>query len=153
MTELRYYKGSADVTSPSYATEDSSCFDIYTHLIPKTKLICFTPANKEIAVSVSEYATVTIKPLDRILIPTGLIFEIDRGFSLRLHIRSAVALKMGLVLANSEAIFDSDSVHETFIMLMNNSNNAVKINNNERLVQGEIVPVYKQDLVDTSEPE
>lgn len=142
MSALQYYKLYDDVVDPNYATESSACFDIRSYLKNGNRVRCYTPSNREISVAVTENA-VTIKPGDRMLIPTGLIFDIPKDYSVRIHIRSSVALKQGLFLANSEGIVDSDYFHETFVILANKSNNTVSIKDGERIAQGELVPVFR----------
>lgn len=139
---LKYYKMHDDVVDPTYGSENSACFDLCAYLKNNNRIRCFTPSNKEIHVSLSDNA-VTIKPGDRMLIPTGLIFDIPKDYSVRIHIRSSMALKHGVVLANSEGIIDSDYFHETFAILINTSSNAVTIKDGDRIVQGEVVPVFR----------
>lgn len=113
-----------------------------------TKIKCYTPANKEILVSVNADNSVSIKPGDRMLIPTGLIFSIPESHSLRIHVRSSVAFKQGLFLANSEGVIDQDYFHETFIMLVNTSTQTVNIKNEDRIAQGELVSTLSYPLVE-----
>ena len=78
-------------------------------------------------------------PGDRILVPTGLIFDIPTGYSVRIHPRSGLSYKQGLVLANLEAVIDSDYVQETFVLLYNRSEVDHTINNGDRIAQAEMV--------------
>ena len=148
MSGLQYYKMYDDVVDPNYATESSACFDIRSYLKNGNRVRCYTPSNREISVAVADNA-VTIKPGDRMLIPTGLIFDIPKDYSVRIHIRSSVALKQGLFLANSEGVVDSDYFHETFIILANKSNNTVSIKDGDRSAQGELVKVESSLLTRT----
>ena len=77
MSGLQYYKMYDDVVDPNYATESSACFDIRSYLKTGNRVRCYTPSNREISVAVADNA-VTIKPGDRMLIPTGLIFDIPK---------------------------------------------------------------------------
>lgn len=147
---LRYWKTDKDVLDPVFATAWSACFDIHAHLKDNTKVKCYTPANKEISVGVN-CNSVLIKPGDRMLIPTGLIFKIPENYSLRCHIRSSVAFKKGLFLANGEGIIDADYFHETFIMLYNSTTQTVKITDGERIAQGELVQKFKYEISETLE--
>ena len=96
------------------------------------------------------YDCVILSPGERILVPTGLIFNIPTGYSLRLHTRSSVSLKQGLVMANSEGIIDSDYYHQTFIMLYNASADEIRIKNKERIAQGELVKTLDYSLEQTT---
>jgi dUTP pyrophosphatase len=80
------------------------------------------------------------------IVPTGLIFDIPEGYSLRIHARSGLSLKQGLVLVNSEAVIDSDFVHETSVLLVNTSNNPISVRHGDRIAQAELVPVLSYDF-------
>jgi dUTP pyrophosphatase len=73
------------------------------------------------------------------MVPTGLIFDIPKGYSIRVHARSGMSLKQGLVLANSEGVIDSDYVEETFVLIMNVSDNGHWLTPGDRIAQAELV--------------
>jgi dUTP pyrophosphatase len=64
----------------------------------------------------------------------------------RIHARSGLSLKNGIVLANSEAVIDSDYVEETMVMITNISGNAFYINHSDRIAQAELVPQLKYEI-------
>lgn len=141
---------------PEYATENSACFDISARFDPSSKVKLYTASNKEMSLiplfsSMENKLFITIKPGDRVLIPTGIIFDIPTGYSLRVYIRSSIALKKGLILSNSEGVIDSDYFHETFVMVTNVSTQSVVIFDGDRIAQGELVPVYNVNIQDIPE--
>jgi dUTP pyrophosphatase len=75
-----------------------------------------------------------------------LIFDIPEGYSVRLHPRSSISLKKGLVMPNGEGIVDSDYILETFIMLYNSSADEVRIKHGERIAQGELIKTLDYSL-------
>lgn len=79
--------------------------------------------------------TIEIKPGGRCLIPTGLFVAIPQGYEIQIRMRSGLALKMGLSLANGIATIDSDYRGELGIILINTSNVPVRINDKERIAQ------------------
>ena len=81
---------------------------------------------------------VQVNPHERVLIPTGLIFDIPRGYSVRLYPRSSLALKQGLTLANNVGIIDWDYVEPVFAMIVNISGFTNYVKHNERICQGEL---------------
>ncbi len=162
---LQYFKMHDDVVEPEHATEGSACFDISTYLGPTTyagnppnSVTVYTMDNKKELRDVktwagpnsSFYTSASLYPGERMLVPTGLIFKIPEGYSLRLHTRSSVSLKHGLVMANSEGIIDSDYYHQTFIMLYNSSADEVRIKHKERIAQGELVKTLDYSLKETT---
>ena len=131
--QLKYYKLHNEVISPKFATDGSACFDICAYLDnPVTAYRMYNHKQK--------IRTPTLnRPADRVLVPTGLVFDIPEGYSVRLHPRSSISLKKGLIMPNGEGIIDSDYYHETFIMLYNSSADEVRIKHGERIAQGELV--------------
>ncbi len=78
---------------------------------------------------------VTLKSLERQLIPTGLFIEIPAGFEVQIRPRSGLALKNGLTCLNSPGTIDSDYRGELKVLLINLSGEEQTINNNDRIAQ------------------
>lgn len=147
--KLGVYKIHEDSQLPTYGSESAACFDIRAYLNNKAKLKCFDMDNEELLCETfqsEEEFLININPFCRVLVPTGLIFDIPEGYSLRLHPRSGLAFKKGVSLANCEGVVDSDYYHETFVALINNTESRITIKHGERICQGEIVPVNKVDF-------
>lgn len=137
---------------PTYATEHSACFDLRANFDGTGVIKTYSDANRESRIITSVPVNVSDKdnldarqlvlfPGMRAMIPTGLIFDIPVGWSLRIYARSGLSLKNGISLANSEGVIDSDYTQELFILLRNNSNANVQISHGDRIAQGEFVPV------------
>lgn len=84
---------------------------------------------------------VTLKPLERKLIPTGLYFEVPRGYELQVRPRSGLALKNGITVLNTPGTVDSNYRGEIKIILINLSDDNFIIENGNRVAQGVISPV------------
>ncbi len=78
---------------------------------------------------------VMLKPLQRMLIPTGLSIELPKGYEAQVRPRSGLAIKKGLSLLNTPGTIDSDYRGEIKIILINLSNETAVINNGERIAQ------------------
>jgi dUTP pyrophosphatase len=143
---LGYYKCRSEAEAPVFGTGESACFDIKAHLKFGDKVKLFTQFNKEMTSVIRENGSIILKPGDRVLVPTGLVFDIPVGYSVRLHARSGLSLKSGLLLANSEAVIDSDYFNETFILLYNRSETTVTVSDGDRIAQGELVAVTPTEL-------
>lgn len=150
MMQLKFFKIKEDVLDPKFGTENSACFDIHAYVKTGNITTVYTPNNKQISVPVKDNK-IEIKSGDRVLIPTGLIFDIPEDHSVRLHVRSSVALKKGLFLANAEGIIDQDYYHQTYVMMVNTSANTVYVEDGERIAQTELIPVYRYELIQTSD--
>ena len=98
---------------PQYATKGSSGMDIRASLdIP-----------------------VTLQPLERTLIPTGLFVEIPNGYEIQIRPRSGLAIKQGITCLNTPGTIDSDYRGEIKIVLINLSSEEQVINQGDRIAQ------------------
>ena len=98
---------------PQYATKGSSGMDIRASLdIP-----------------------VTLQPLERMLIPTGLFVEIPTGYEIQIRPRSGLAIKQGITCLNTPGTIDADYRGEIKIILINLSSEEQVINHGDRIAQ------------------
>ncbi len=86
-------------------------------------------------------ADVTIPPLGRVKIPTGLRLEIPEGFEAQVRPRSGLAINSGLTVLNSPGTIDSDYRGELEIILINLGADNVVIKDGQRIAQLVIAPV------------
>ena len=78
---------------------------------------------------------VTLGPLERQLIPTGLSLEIPVGYEAQVRPRSGLAVKHGIGLVNSPGTIDADYRGEIRVLLVNLSNEPFVVNDGERIAQ------------------
>jgi dUTP pyrophosphatase len=140
---LKYFKLQESAHDLVWGTANSACFDICAHLTPNQEIISYLASNEKFnTICCPEQNSkkyIELTPLSRTLIPTGIVLQIPPKHSVRIHPRSGLALKRGIVLANSEGIIDEDYTHELFIMLTNISMNTDKIYDGDRIAQGELI--------------
>ncbi|MFK7048365.1 MULTISPECIES: dUTP diphosphatase [Flavobacterium] len=79
--------------------------------------------------------SVTIPPLGRVLIKTGLFIELPQGYEAQIRPRSGLALKKGITVLNSPGTIDADYRGEIGIILVNLSNDFFDIEDGERIAQ------------------
>ena len=114
----------SDNPLPHYATAGSSGMDIKASLdIP-----------------------VTLQPLERALIPTGLSVEIPNGYEMQIRPRSGLAIKQGITCLNTPGTIDSDYRGEIKIILINLSAEQQVINSGDRIAQMIIQKVEKAEF-------
>ena len=78
---------------------------------------------------------VTLGPLERKLIPTGLYIELPAGFEAQIRPRSGLALKKGITVLNSPGTIDADYRGEIGVILINLSQEDFTVNDGERIAQ------------------
>lgn len=78
---------------------------------------------------------ITLNPLERKLIPTGLFVELPKGYEAQIRPRSGLALKHGLTVLNSPGTIDADYRGEIRVILVNLSNEPFVIKDGERICQ------------------
>jgi dUTP pyrophosphatase len=110
---------------PEYATAGSAGMDIRANLA----------------------SPVTLQPMERMLIPTGLFIELQEGYEAQIRPRSGMAIKQGITCLNSPGTVDSDYRGELKIILINLSNTAQQIEHGERIAQMVIAKTEKAALV------
>ena len=78
---------------------------------------------------------ITLAPLQRALIPTGLFISLPAGYEAQVRPRSGLAIKKGITVLNSPGTIDADYRGEICIILVNLSNEPFVINDGERVAQ------------------
>ena len=89
---------------------------------------------------------VSVPPLGRVKIPTGLKIELPEGYEAQVRPRSGLALKSGLTVLNSPGTIDSDYRGELEIILVNLGGENVTIKDGERIAQLVVAPVCRAFL-------
>lgn len=124
---------------PHYGSEQASCFDIHACWNEGQKIKYYNGFSDDTdGKHIEAEETISLPSQSRALIPTGLIFDIPEGFSVRLHPRSGKAVKEGLSLINCTGVIDSDYILECFIPVVNLSQRDLNIKWGERIAQGEL---------------
>lgn len=98
---------------PAYATTQSAGMDLRAN-IPES---------------------ITLQPLERRLIPTGLHIALPEGYEAQVRPRSGLALKHGITVLNSPGTIDSDYRGELMVLLINLSQDPFTVNDGERIAQ------------------
>lgn len=114
--------------TPAYATELSAGMDLRANL----------------------EESVTLNPLERKLIPTGLYISLPVGFEAQVRPRSGLALKKGITVLNTPGTIDADYRGEICVILVNLSNEPFVVENGERIAQ---MVVAKHERVEWQEVE
>ena len=101
------------------------------HRLPEYK----TPlsAGMDLKANISE--PIKLKPMERVLIPTGLYIALPEGYGADIKTRSGLALKYGIVVLNSDGLIDADYRDEIGIILFNASKEPFLINPGDRIAQ------------------
>ena len=110
---------------PVYGTKDSAGCDLY--------------ANIE--------KSITLMPLERVLIPTGVYLEIPEGYEGQVRPRSGLDLKKGLTVLNSPGTIDSDYRGEVGVILVNLSNYIQTVAPDTRVAQIIFARYQKVDFI------
>ncbi|MBE6247919.1 MAG: dUTP diphosphatase [Prevotella sp.] len=92
-------------------------------------------------------APVTLHPMERRLIPTGLHIALPEGYEAQVRPRSGLALKHGLTVLNTPGTIDADYRGEIGVVLINLSQEDFVINDGERIAQMVIARYEQGDLV------
>ena len=126
--EMKIKKLRAGAHIPARATDGSAGLDL--------RVLC-------------DEAGITVAPMERKLIPTGLALELpDKNTVALVFARSGLALKSGLAMANGVGVIDSDYRGESMVPVVNLSDAPVTLHDGDRVAQMLIMPVLLPDIVE-----
>ncbi len=145
--KLGIYKMHPEVKDPVYSTKWAACFDIHAFLQPGQLVKVFAPDNTAMEVVTPDSRDLVLGGGWRALVPTGLIFVIPWGYSVRVHARSGNAIRSGIILANSEGVIDADYVEEALQPIINTSSQSFMIRDGDRICQAEILRDIAVNLI------
>jgi dUTP pyrophosphatase len=94
---------------------------------------------------------ITIDSLERYAVPTGLYFEIPKGYELQVRPRSGMAFKHGISVLNTPGTVDQGYRGEVKVILVNLSKNSYTIKKGERIAQAVITPVLTKNTLELVE--
>ena len=92
---------------------------------------------------------VTLKPMERRLIPTGLFVELPAGYELQVRPRSGLALKHGVTVLNTPGTVDSDYRGELCVLLINFGSEPFTVQNGDRIAQVVVAQAVQVSFVQT----
>ena len=111
---------------PAYATEQSAGMDLRANID----------------------APITLRPMERRLIPTGLYIALPEGYEAQVRPRSGLALKAGITVLNAPGTIDADYRGEVGVVLVNLSDTDFVVNDGERIAQMVVARYEKAELVE-----
>lgn len=126
LVKVRRVRPNADLPLPRYQTPHAAGLDLHADL-PEP---------------------VTLAPLARRLVPTGLAIELPEGFEAQVRPRSGLAVKQGLTCLNSPGTIDADYRGEVQVLLFNASQAEARVQRGDRIAQLVIAPVARAELVE-----
>ena len=94
---------------------------------------------------------ITLRPLERRIVPTGLYIALPEGYEARVRPRSGLALKHGITVLNSPGTIDSDYRGEIGVLLINLSDTPFVINAGERIAQMVVARHEQVELIEVEE--
>ncbi len=115
-----------DLALPSYETPGAAGADIRANLMPGDRV-----------------AGVTLAPMQRIIVPTGLRVEIPVGFEMQIRPRSGLAVRHGITVPNTPGTIDSDYRGPLGVALVNLSEQPYTVQHGERIAQLIVAPVVQ----------
>ena len=127
MEKVKIYYTGEGIDHPHYQSEGAAGADVYA-LVEEP---------------------VTVKPMERVMIPTGMAIAVPRGYEAQIRPRSGLAWKQGLTVLNSPGTIDSDYRGEVRILLINLGKQDVVISKGDRIAQMIIAPYVRGEFVRT----
>lgn len=132
------YVNKSNNENPTYADNGSSGFDLRAYITEKN--------GGTLNVLTNSYE-ISLKPLQRMMIHTGIYFDVPEGTEIQVRPRSGLAIKQGLTIINTPGTVDESYIGECCILLVNLSDKEIYISNGDRIAQAVLMPVYNGKLV------
>lgn len=117
------------------------------HPLPNYETIA--SAGMDMRANISE--SITIKTLQRVMVPTGLFIELPIGYEAQVRPRSGLAAKNGVTCLNSPGTIDADYRGELKVILVNLSHEDFTINNGDRIAQMIIAKHERAEFIEVQE--
>ena len=114
------------------------------HLIPSYETVL--SAGMDLRANIED--SITLKPLERAIVKTGLFIALPAGLEAQVRPRSGLAAKKGITVLNSPGTVDADYRGEIGVILVNLSNEDFEINDGERIAQ---LVITKHERIDWNE--
>lgn len=115
--DLKFTKINEDAITPKYNYESDSGFDLHA------------------------IEDVLVEPLGRVLVPTGLKFDIPKGFEIQVRPKSGLALKEGLTVLNTPGTVDEGYDGEVKVIIYNVNGKSYQIKKGQKIAQAVLCPV------------
>ena len=90
----------------------------------------------------------TLRPLERVAVPTGIALALPPGYEAQVRPRSGLALQHGVTLLNAPGTVDADYRGEVKVLLVNLSQESFTLRRGERIAQLVVAPVSRASLVE-----
>ena len=133
-TEVIYY-----ICLQQYKIMEVQIINRSKHELPSYETLL--SAGMDIKANISE--AVTLKPLERVIIKTGLFISLPKGLEAQVRPRSGLAAKKGVTVLNSPGTIDADYRGELKVILINLSNETQVIEFGDKIAQAVICPVIQ----------
>lgn len=137
-TKILKYVNTSNNENPTYTDKGSSGFDLRAYITEKN--------GGTLNLMTSSYE-ISLKPLERRLIHTGIYFDIPEGTEIQVRPRSGLAIKQGLTVINTPGTIDESYTGECCVLVINLSDKKIFISNGDRIAQAVLTPVYNGKLV------
>ncbi|PTX46792.1 deoxyuridine 5'-triphosphate nucleotidohydrolase [Gemmobacter caeni] len=115
---------------PAYETPGAAGADIRANLLPEQR-----------------DTGITLQPMQRLIVPTGIRVEIPEGFEMQVRPRSGLALKHGITLPNTPGTIDSDYRGPLGVALVNLGAEPYTVQHGDRIAQMIVAPVVQVRMV------
>lgn len=117
------------------------------HAIPQYE----TPLSAGVDLRANIDEAITLKPLQRTLVKTGLFMAIPAGYEAQVRPRSGLAFKKGITVLNSPGTIDADYRGEVGVILVNLSEEEFVVEDGERIAQLVVAKCEQAEFVETTE--
>lgn len=153
--KLKIQRLSKNVKMPRFAHDGDACFDLSILMDRENPPMTRLDNGDFVDIDVSNWAFpemgdaygISIEPNGTVIFHTGLKFETERGYNMKIHVRSSTGIKKNLILSNGTGVVDTATYRgEVLIALTNIGATSASVTNGERVAQAEIVKTLDVEI-------
>lgn len=151
---MKIFRLNERVERPKFSNRADPIFNVRAHLEPNSRVQILNALNKEtftLTKVVNGKTIVQVYPQQRMLIPTGLIFDVPVASVLKIYSHDETSFKKGLVLVNGINLIKHGYTEEAHIMIYNMSDAVTTIEDKEFIGQAILEKIVPYDITEVKE--
>lgn len=148
---MKVFRLNERVDRPRFSNREDPIFKLKAFLEPGSKVRVLNSLNKEtfaVTKTVNGKTIVQVYPQQRVLIPTGLVFDVPLGSVVKVYADETASFKKGIVLVNGIDLIKHGNNDETFVMIYNISDAVTTIEDGESIAQAMLEKIIPYDITE-----
>lgn len=148
---MKIFRLNTRAERPKFSNRADPIFNVKACLEPNTKIRILNSLNKEtfaLTKVINRKTVIQVYPQQRVLIPTGLSFDVPSESVLKIYTHDEACFKKGLVLVNGTSLVKHGFTEEYFVMIYNISDAVAVVEDGESIAQATLEKIIAYDITE-----